>query len=160
MWQRARSIDGRQRMRKAVDVHHGNVVTARELNHPAHERGNEQRHVAAGDVCLLDGRRQRLQAGPQAFEGAATFTLVAGHRHRRWQVGKQLFGRRDDDDRRDHGRQQPDHALQHRLGTKGQERLRRAHPRRLPTAEHDPAAVHGSRPGHEDTEQKAQDPKE
>ena len=55
--QRPAAVDGGQRMGEAVDLHHRDVVAAREIEHLRDEAGHEQRHVAAGDVRGVDVRR-------------------------------------------------------------------------------------------------------
>ena len=58
-----------------------------------------------------------------AFQWTAVRLLIAGDNHARRQVGKRLPGRGDDHDRPDDSGEHADDTLQHRLGTKGQQRL-------------------------------------
>ena len=143
MRQRVASIDRRERMRKAVDFHHGDVVIAQQIDHVPHEAGDEQRDVAArhvGDSRPCRARPSNRPAGPPAGRGLlarrgsrsrppATRAATAEARRRRRSARRRwrAAGRRA--------------AAWSRRQTR-RSRLRRPHPRRLPAAQDDPAGVH------------------
>src|SRR5262249_4140888 len=48
------AVDGRERMREAVDFHHCDIVIAQQRHHPFDESWNEQWYVATGYIGDLD----------------------------------------------------------------------------------------------------------
>ena len=98
-------------------------MVAQQVDQGPHEIGDEERDVAAGHVCALDGFGQRLQSRPQPLQRTAALLLVVGDDHGWRQVWQGLSGGGDDHDRGDDGRKQADDTLQHRLGAESQKGL-------------------------------------
>jgi hypothetical protein len=98
-------------------------MIAEQLEHSLNESWYEEGNVTAGHIRALDIRRQRLQTRAQSFKRATCFALVARNYDGRRQLGERLLSSRNNDKRRDDCPKQSDDTLQHRLGTKGQERL-------------------------------------
>ena len=67
-------------MGKAIDLHHGDVVIAQQLDHPFHKAGYQQRHIATRHIRDVDGIRERCQPGPQSFERPPLLAFVASDR--------------------------------------------------------------------------------
>ena len=70
-------VDCRERMRKAVDLHDGDIVVAHQLDHSLDKRRHQQWHVAAGDVGRIDRRRQGAQSRRGSLQAALRLPLVA-----------------------------------------------------------------------------------
>jgi hypothetical protein len=123
------------------DPRHADIVRPEEFEHPPHERGPQERHVARGQVGRFDGITQRRQPGRQPLERTAALFLVAHHRDLAGQRRQILARGRDHDDRPDRLAQQAHDAREHQLITEGQPRFRPPHTLALPATQHDPADV-------------------
>src|SRR5436190_1227560 len=120
MRQRVAPVDRGEWVRKAVDLHHCDVVIAEQLHHSLHKTWYKQRHIATGHVCGIDGARQGCQPGAQSFEWPPLLAFITCDSDITRQLRYRLLTRRNNDDGRNNRAQQPHHALQHRLGTKRQ----------------------------------------
>src|SRR5690242_5834243 len=133
-------------MRKAVDLHYGDVVIAQQFDQPFDERGYQQRHIAAGYVGYIDGIRQRSQPRSQSFERPPVLAFIAGDGNFIRQLRQRLLTRRDDYHGGNDCPEQPHHTLQHCFGTEGQGSFGNTHSGRLPATQNDATRGHGFNP--------------
>lgn len=113
------SVNRRERVVILAHARHADLIPAEKRDHPFDERGSQKWHVARREVCGVASACERLQSGEESFHRTTTDFLIPDDPNflRQWRHA--LPRRGDDDDRRDHLREDANDAGQHEFVADG-----------------------------------------